>query len=74
MSKPGEQRDRRAAPNWGLCSTCTNAHEIETKRGTVYVRCRAPGLPKYPRTPVLECPAFRQREPPDGARLPVPDP
>jgi hypothetical protein len=52
------RRDRPFDPGWGLCSTCANAKEIETRKGSVYLLCRAPGLAKYPRTPVTDCPAF----------------
>ncbi len=62
MSDSGSARstahERPADPRWGLCSACVHARQITPKRGTVYLLCGAPGLPKYPRTPVSQCDAF----------------
>ena len=47
-----------------LCHRC-EARRYVQGRATTFVMCTA--LPdKYPRQPVLACPAFRQRERPDG--------
>ncbi|WP_157970578.1 hypothetical protein [Nakamurella deserti] len=43
----------------GLCGSCLLAVVRPTTRGTVYLRCTAPGLPKYPDLPVRRCPEFR---------------
>jgi hypothetical protein len=39
----------------GLCGTCANAVAVRSDRGSVFVRCTHPELPKYPRLPVVEC-------------------
>jgi hypothetical protein len=52
----------------GLCDRCRHASRIESRRGSVFLRCRlADGdaeIPRYPRLPVLECGGF---EPVRGA-------
>lgn len=40
----------------GLCGSCRHALVRATHRGTVYLRCTVPELPKYPDLPVLDCP------------------
>ncbi|MBX3274721.1 MAG: hypothetical protein KF729_30925 [Sandaracinaceae bacterium] len=45
----------------GLCGGCAHARRVETRRGTVYLRCVAPGLPKYPLLPVLSCASHAPR-------------
>jgi len=46
----------------GLCATCRHARRVENDRGSVFLRCDYatvdPTFPKYPRLPVLVCPAF----------------
>jgi hypothetical protein len=39
----------------GLCATCSHAVVVRSDRGSTFVRCTHPQLPKYPRLPVLEC-------------------
>jgi hypothetical protein len=56
-------RGNPSNPRFGLCDRCVHGTEIRTRKGTRYLRCRAPGLPKYPRTPVTSCVAFVGREP-----------
>jgi hypothetical protein len=57
---PPIPRDHTPDPRWGLCSRCSHASEIRTRKGTSYLRCRAPGLPRYPRTPVTTCSGFEE--------------
>jgi hypothetical protein len=47
----------------GLCASCKHAKVIETKRGSIFYMCNAPGLPKYPNLPVRACPAYEKKEP-----------
>ncbi len=39
----------------GLCATCIHAKTVTSDRGSTFLRCTHPGLPKYPRLPVLTC-------------------
>ena len=43
----------------GLCATCANAKTMTNDRGSTFLRCTHPDLPKYPRLPVLKCDGFR---------------
>lgn len=45
----------------GLCFRCAHAHRVVSAKGSVFYRCRAPGLPKYPPLPVIACPRYRPR-------------
>jgi hypothetical protein len=61
----------------GLCATCRHARRTGSARGSTFWRCALsatdPRLPKYPRLPVLTCPAFTPT--PDPAHRPDdPDP
>ncbi|RCK70823.1 hypothetical protein DT076_05410 [Desertihabitans brevis] len=48
-------------PPAGLCGSCAHALLNRTRRGPVYLRCGAASsddrLPRYPRLPVVACPA-----------------
>jgi hypothetical protein len=57
----------------GLCGTCAHCHRVETKRGSVFYRCDAPGLPKYPPLPVLRC-ASHEPAPPRAATTQAQEP
>ncbi len=52
-------------PEPGLCATCVNAKRVFSDRGSGFVQCLVhrtdPRFPKYPRLPVLACPAYRSR-------------
>lgn len=54
------------AGRFGLCDTCINAKLIHTTRSSVFLMCQLHKIddrfPKYPRTPIVECPGYR---PPD---------
>ncbi len=49
----------------GLCERCENRRTVTSTRGSTFVLCEAaktePGLPKYPRLPVLSCSWFREQ-------------
>lgn len=38
-----------------LCHRCTHLRRVESGRGSVFLMCREPSLPKYPRQPVAAC-------------------
>jgi hypothetical protein len=40
-----------------LCHRCVHLRMVQGAR-SAFLRCDAPALPKYPRQPVLDCPAF----------------
>ncbi|MEP7305845.1 MAG: hypothetical protein ABJA98_10030 [Acidobacteriota bacterium] len=48
----------------GLCGVCTQAREVVTPRGSMFVLCHRSlsddRFPKYPRLPVLECPGHER--------------
>ncbi|MBN2502505.1 MAG: hypothetical protein JXB38_17115 [Anaerolineales bacterium] len=56
-----------AFPYPGLCQTCQHARRIQSVHGSVFWLCGAhkqnPGLPKYPRLPVLHCLTHAPNEP-----------
>ncbi len=43
----------------GLCSDCIHKKLVVSAKGSEFVLCRHPDLPKYPRLPVLQCAGFR---------------
>lgn len=56
----------------GLCATCGHVRRIRSDRGSIFYLCKQsaidPRFPKYPRLPVLACPAYL------NAGVPVPNP
>ena len=46
----------------GLCETCRHGRKVSSKRGSGFLLCRRsiddPSYPKYPRTPVIQCPGY----------------
>ena len=57
------QESAPSSPREGLCATCIHARRVPNDRGSVFVRCAYaaidPSYPKYPRLPMLACPAHR---------------
>lgn len=49
----------------GLCGNCQHAQQIESDRGTVFLRCELTltdrRFPKYPRLPVLVCSGYAKK-------------
>jgi hypothetical protein len=41
-----------------LCHQCANLRLVTTHRGSVFLMCLDPTLPKYPPQPVRACPRF----------------
>jgi hypothetical protein len=48
-----------STPEPGLCATCIYKKLVISDRGSEFFRCTYPGLPKYPRLPVVNCSAAR---------------
>jgi hypothetical protein len=46
--------------NSGLCATCQHAGIITSDRGSTFLRCNNPNLPKYPRLPVIVCTGWKK--------------
>ena len=50
----------------GLCQACDHARVIVSGKGSTFWLCQAaadtPGLERYPRLPVLACPAYTPGE------------
>ena len=44
----------------GLCQSCAHGKLNETRKGTAYLRCTNPDLPRYPRLPVTGCPGYER--------------
>ena len=42
-----------------LCHRCAHVALVESGRGSVFLRCREPTLPKYAPQPVTACAGFR---------------
>jgi hypothetical protein len=47
-----------------LCHTCLHLRLITSARGSTFLMCLEPSLPKYPRQPVVAC--ERHTPPPRG--------
>jgi hypothetical protein len=56
---PENSKTSISASRVGLCTDCTYAQQIETRRGATFHRCeRSAGdqrFPKYPNLPVVQC-------------------
>jgi hypothetical protein len=46
-----------------ICHGCVHLELVRSKRGSVFLMCQAPSLPKYPRQPVLQCASRKPRLP-----------
>lgn len=44
-----------------LCHRCRSLRLVGNKRGSIFLQCTHPALPKYPRQPVIACPKFEER-------------
>jgi hypothetical protein len=57
--------DTLKPPDPGLCQTCQHLHQIESDRGSTFIRCELSledsRFPKYPRVPVLACSGYRPK-------------
>ena len=49
------------AARGGLCSACTHARAVESSRGSAFLRCDHPDLPRFPPMPVIACDGFAWR-------------
>jgi hypothetical protein len=41
-----------------LCHRCEHLRVVESAKGSTFLMCREPTLPKYPPQPVSSCPRF----------------
>ena len=46
-----------------LCHRCRKLRLVHSGKGSTFLMCQAPELPKYPRQPVLACPKFEPSDP-----------
>jgi hypothetical protein len=46
-----------------LCHRCAWLRAVGNRRGSVFLQCTEPTLPKYLPQPVRQCPRFTAREP-----------
>jgi hypothetical protein len=47
-----------------LCHRCEHLRLVTSGKGSTFLMCQEPALPKYPRQPVAACPHYaRKREP-----------
>jgi hypothetical protein len=44
-----------------VCHRCVHLRLVTSERGSQFLMCREPSLPKYPPQPVKTCPAFTAR-------------
>lgn len=49
-----------------LCHRCAHVRVVTSGKGSVFLMCRAPALPKYPPQPVRACPVFAAPPPASG--------
>ncbi len=45
----------------GLCGACVHARAIASSRGSAFLRCDHPDLPRFPSVPVIACDGFAWR-------------
>jgi len=50
------------AARGGLCGRCRFPRLVENDRGSTFVLCTHPDLPRYPAQPVITCGAFERPE------------
>jgi len=46
-----------------LCRRCAHLREVRSGRGSVFLMCQEPTLPKYPAQPVRQCAKLAHRAP-----------
>ena len=46
------------AAQGGLCGACACAKLVKSARGSLFLLCTHPELPKYPNVPVMRCAGF----------------
>jgi len=56
---PEPDEDEPPFPS-SLCHRCRFVRYTGNKRGSVFVACDEPSLPRYQRQPVLACPKFAE--------------
>ncbi len=44
-----------------LCHRCAHLRLVTSGKGSTFLMCQHPDLPKYPRQPVIACPGFSER-------------
>jgi hypothetical protein len=44
-----------------LCHRCRHVRLVHSGKGSIFLMCRQPSLPKYPRQPVVACVGFTPR-------------
>jgi hypothetical protein len=53
----------------GLCASCVHHRVVENRRGSRFHLCERgltePGFAKYPPLPVVRCPGYEPRRPPE---------
>lgn len=65
--KGEQQAQLEQAALGGICSRCSHARLIRSSRGSLFLLCRHPQLPKYPRQPVARCFGFIEAQNTAGA-------
>lgn len=46
------------AARGGLCAACVHARAIASSRGSAFLRCDHPDVPRFPTVPVIACDGF----------------
>lgn len=47
-----------------LCHRCAHLRLVTSGKGSTFLMCQHPALPKYPRQPVAECVGFTEQSNP----------
>ena len=45
-----------------LCHRCQHLRRVTSGKGSTFLMCQEPSLPKDPRQPVVDCPGFSPRD------------
>jgi hypothetical protein len=62
VADPAERALVVRAARGGLCAACAHARAVVSSRSAAFLRCDAPGLPRYPVVPVIACDGFALRD------------